>query len=137
MGFGMMNVSGIGLTQMGWMNDTELQESESYEDALAIKGPYIFFQDKKVSFRTREQLLASASSICANLAEIAAFDSQGAMKQKVAICIGEANECEFWPDIMQELKVLAQREHIDFMGRLVKVRSMLFNLKRNMKGDSM
>ncbi len=40
-------------------------------------------------------------------------------------------------DMMKELKVLPQREHIDFMGRLVKVRSMLFNLKKTMmEGDA-
>jgi hypothetical protein len=52
--------------------------------------------------------------------------------RKVITCIGEANECEFWLDMMQELKVLPQREHIDYMGRLVKIRSMLFNLKKIM-----
>jgi len=40
--------------------------------------------------------------------------------------------------MMQELKALPQREHIDFMGRLVKIRSMLFNLKRSVcEGDGM
>lgn len=103
-----------------------------YEDAFRLsKDLYLFFNDKQTSYRAKEQLLASASSICANLAEMAAFDSKGAMKQKVTTCIGEANECEFWMDMMKELKVLPQREHLDFMGRLVKVRSMLFNLKKS------
>ncbi|MCK5346441.1 MAG: four helix bundle protein, partial [Candidatus Heimdallarchaeota archaeon] len=108
-----------------------------YEDAFRLsKDLYIFFQDKKMSFRTKEQLLASASSICANLAEMAAFESKPQMKQKIITCIGEANECEFWLDLMQEIKVLPQREHIDFMGRVVKIRSMLFNLKKSICGDN-
>lgn len=108
-----------------------------YNDAFLLsKDLFLFFQDKKVSLRAKEQLLASASSVCANLAEMAAFDSKPQQRQKVVICIGEANEAEFWLDMMQELKVLPQREHIDFMGRLVKVRSMLFNLKRSIVGDS-
>ncbi len=110
-----------------------------YQDAFRLsKDLYLFFQDKKVPFRAREQLLASASSICANLAEMAAFVSKAAITPKVVTCIGEANECEFWLDMMQELKALPQREHIDFMGRLVKIRSMLFNLKRSVcEGDGM
>ncbi|MFN7990600.1 MAG: four helix bundle protein [Candidatus Micrarchaeia archaeon] len=104
-----------------------------YDDAFMLsKDLYLFFQDTQVSLRAKEQLLASASAICANLAEMAAFDSKGAMKQKVTTCIGEANECQFWLDMMHELKVLPQREHLDFMNRLVKVRSMLFNLKQKM-----
>ena len=108
-----------------------------YDDAFRLsKDLYIFFEGKQASYRAKEQLLASASSICANLAEMAAFESKAAMKQKVITCIGEANECEFWMDMMKELKVLPQREHLDFMGRLVKIRSMLFNLKRGMtEGD--
>ena len=106
-----------------------------YDDAFRLsKDLYIFFEDKKVPMRAKEQLLASASSICANLAEMAAFDSKPQQRQKVTTCISEANETEFWMDMMAELKVLPQREHIDFMGRLVKIRSMLFNLKKSMDG---
>ena len=38
--------------------------------------------------------------------------------------------------MMKELKVLPQREHLDFMNRLVKVRSMLFNLKRSIQEEA-
>lgn len=105
-----------------------------YDDAFLLsKELYLFFQDKhQVPLRAKEQLLASASSICANLAEMAAFESKPAMKQKVITCIGEANETEFWMAMMHELKVIPQREHLDFMNRLVKIRSMLFNLKKSM-----
>ena len=109
-----------------------------YDDAFRLsKDLYVFFQEKKMSFRTKEQLLASASSICANLAEMASFESKPQQKQKVITCIGECNELEFWMDMMQELKILPQREHIDFMGRVVKIRSMLFNLKKSMGDDKM
>jgi four helix bundle protein len=109
-----------------------------YQDAFQLsKDLFLFFGDKKpTSYRSKEQLLASASSICANLAEMAAFDSKPAQKQKVTTCIGECNELEFWMDLMLELKQLPQREHIEFMGRLVKIRSMLFNLKKTISdGD--
>ena len=107
-----------------------------YGDAFSLsKDLYLFFQDKRMSLRTKEQLLSSSSSICANLAEMAAFDSRGQMRQKVVTCIGEANETEFWLNLTHELKILPQREHLDFMNRLVKVRSMLFNLKKNMEAD--
>lgn len=105
-----------------------------YDDAFALsKDLYVFFDDKKAPMRAREQLLASASSICANLAEMSAFESKAAIRQKVTTCIGEANECEFWLDMMHSLKILPQREHLDFMDRIVKVRSMLFNLRKTME----
>jgi len=108
-----------------------------YDDAFRLsKDLYVFFMEKRIPIRTKEQLLSSASSVCANLAEMGAFESKAQQKQKVITCISEANETEFWLDMMHELKILPQREHIDFLGRLVKVRSMLYNLKKSMiKGD--
>ena len=108
-----------------------------YDEAFRLsKDLFVFFEDKHVSHRAKEQLMASASSICANLAEMGAFESKSQQRQKVITCIGEANESEFWLDMMKELKVLPQREHLDFMNRLVKVRSMLFNLKRSIQEEA-
>lgn len=48
-----------------------------YKDTFMLsKNLYLFFQDKKVPYRAKEQLLASASSICANLAEMAGLLTQ-------------------------------------------------------------
>ena len=102
-----------------------------YQEAFNLsKEIYQFLGEKKMSLRAKEQLLASVSSICANLAEMAAFESKGQQKQKLIICIAEANETEFWLDLNYELKIIPQREHLDFMNKLVRVRSMLFNLKK-------
>ena len=53
-----------------------------YNDAFMLsKDLYLFFDNKQVPLRAKEQLLASASSICANLAEMAAFESKPQQKQ--------------------------------------------------------
>ena len=66
-----------------------------YEEAFRLsKDLYIFFDGRQVSLRAKEQVLASASSICANLAEMAAFESKPQQRQKIMICIGEANETD-------------------------------------------
>ncbi|MBD3398332.1 four helix bundle protein [Candidatus Micrarchaeota archaeon] len=107
-----------------------------YGEAFSLsKELYLFYDDNKASLRTKEQLLSSASSICANLAEMAGFESKGQMRQKVITCIAEANDTEFWLNLTHELKILPQREHLDFMNRLVKVRSMLFNMKKSMEEE--
>ena len=90
-------------------------------------------EDKKMSFRAKEQLLASVSSICANLAEMGAFDSIPAKRQKLVTCIGESNETEFLLDLCNSLKIIPQREHLRFMDSLVRIRSMLCKLRNSMK----
>jgi four helix bundle protein len=108
-----------------------------YEEAFRLsKDVFEFMEDKKMSLRAKEQLLASVSSICANLAEMSAFDSLAAKRQKLVTCIGEANEAEFWLDLCYSLKIIPQREHLSFMGSLIKVRSMLCKFKGAMEEQS-
>lgn len=108
-----------------------------YEEAFRLsKDIFEFMEDKRMSLRAKEQLLASVSSICANLAEMGAFESKAQMRQKLVTCIGEANETEFWLDLCHSLKIIPQREHLDFMTSLVKIRSMLCKLKNSIEeGD--
>jgi four helix bundle protein len=105
-----------------------------YEEAFRLsKDVFEFMEDKKMSYRAKEQLLASVSSICANLAEMAAIDSVNAKRQKLVTCIGEANESEYWLDLCNSLKVIPQREHLRFMDTLVRIRSMLCKLKASVE----
>ena len=112
-----------------------------YEEAFRLsRDVFEFMGDKKMSYRAKEQLLASVSSICANLAEMAAIDSVNAKKQKLVTCIGECNESEFWLDLCYSLKIIPQRENLRFMDSLVRIRSMLCRLKASIEkrgGDEM
>jgi four helix bundle protein len=112
-----------------------------YEEAFRLsRDVFEFMEGKKMSYRAKEQLLASVSSICANLAEMAALDSVNAKRQKLVICIGEANESEYWLDLCNSLKIIPQREHLRFMDSLVRIRSMLCRLKASIEkrgGDQM
>ena len=105
-----------------------------YEEAFRLsKDVFQFMEDKKMSLRAKEQLLASVSSICANLAEMGAIDSIPAQRQKLVCCIGEANEAEFWLDLCNSLGVVPQREHLNYMTSLVRIRSMLCKLKASVE----
>ncbi len=111
-----------------------------YEEAFRLsKDVFQFMEDKQMSRRAKEQLLASCSSICANLAEMGAIDSIPAQRQKLVTCIGEANETEYWLDLCNALKIVPQREHLTFMTSLVRIRSMLCKLKDSVekRGESM
>lgn len=108
-----------------------------YEEAFRLsKDIFEFMEGKHMSLRAKEQLLASVSSICANLAEMGAFESPAQKRQKIITCIGEANETEYWLDLCHSLKVIPQREHLNFMAALVKVRSMLCKLKTAIEEDT-
>jgi four helix bundle protein len=101
-----------------------------YTEAFQLsRDVFQFMEDKKMSYRAKEQLLASCSSICANLAEMCAIDSIPAQRQKLVTCIGESNETEYWLDLCNALNIIPQKQHLRFMDALVRVRSMLCKLK--------
>lgn len=127
-----MEVEELGFSGMRKMQN--FKNLKVYEEAFRLsKDIYEFMEDKQMSRRAKEQLLASCSSICANLAEMGAFDSKGQMRQRLVTCIGEANETEFWLDLCHSLKVIPQREHLKFMNSVVSIRSMLCKLKSSIE----
>jgi four helix bundle protein len=118
----------------------DFKKLKVYEFAFRLsRDIFEFMENKKMSFRAKEQLLASVSSICANLAEMCAIDSIPAQRQKLVTCIGEANECEYWLDLCNALNIIPQRNHLNFMSELVRIRSMLCKLKASIeaRGESM
>ncbi|MEW6035219.1 MAG: four helix bundle protein [Candidatus Micrarchaeota archaeon] len=56
-----------------------------------------------------------------------------AQKQKLVCCVGEANEAEFWLDLCHSLQIIPQREHLNYMTTLVRIRSMLCKLKASVE----
>ncbi|MEW5996778.1 MAG: four helix bundle protein [Candidatus Micrarchaeota archaeon] len=96
---------------------------------------YNRFRDIKTSLRLKDQLFGSVSSVCANLAEMGAFESKTQQKQKLITCVGECNEAEYWFDLCREVGLLGEKEHGEFTGKLRKVRVMLFNLLGSVKED--
>lgn len=78
--------------------------------------------------RIREQLMASATSIPANLTEFAGMESVPQKKEKLRTCIREANETEHWLQTFKDIGELSEEKFKDYSARLISVRKMLINL---------
>ncbi|MBN2457756.1 four helix bundle protein [Candidatus Woesearchaeota archaeon] len=114
---------------------------QNFKELIVYKEAYELskdiFKDIKSSknFRLKEQLFGSVTAIPANLAEMGAFESDKASQQKVRVCIGEANETEFWLDFCNDTGEITKEKHSDYTARITKIRKMLFNLLKSMKGE--
>jgi len=107
-----------------------------YQHAYDLsKDIYNELKDVKGSFRVKEQLFASSTAVCANLAEMAAFDNKNQQNQKLYTCIGETNETEFWLNFCKDTKILTEEKFKDFHNRAKITRMMLFNLHRSIKSE--
>ena len=111
------------------------QKLDVYQNAYSLSRQ--IYEDIKDSkhFRLKEQLFGSSTAICANLAEMAAFENKSQQKQKVIVCIGEANETEFWLDFCKDTELLSQEKHKLYVNELHKIRMKLFNLLKSIKMD--
>jgi len=110
----------------------DFRKLKVYEEAYKLsKDVYNEMKDVNGNFRLKEQLFGSTTAICANLAEMSAFDNKNAQKQKVATCLGEANETEFWLNFCKDVNLLEESKFKDFANRLKITRMMLFNLHKS------
>jgi len=109
----------------------DFKKLKVYEEAYSLsKDLYNELKDVKNNFRLKEQLFGSTTAICANLAEMSAFDNKNAQKQKVSTCLGETNETEFWLNFCKDVGLLNEGKFKDFANRLKITRMMLFNLRK-------
>jgi four helix bundle protein len=102
-----------------------------YQEAYKLsKDIYKEMKDLQGHFRLKEQLFASTTAICANIAEMGAFENKNQQKQKIGTCIGEANETDFWLNFCRDVNLLTEDKFKDFQNRVKATRMMLDNLHK-------
>jgi hypothetical protein len=100
-----------------------------YGEAFRLSGGiFRFMQNRKMRHKVSGGLLASVSYLCASLAELGTMDSIDA-QEMLLCCIGEANETEFWLGTCSSLELISQREHLECMEALMRIKSMLCGLQ--------
>jgi len=114
----------------------DFKKLKVYQTAFDLsKDIYNEFKEVAGNFRVKEQLFAASTAICANLAEMAAFDNKNQQNQKLYTCIGEANEVDFWLNFCKEVGLLAEDKYKDFQNRVKVTRMMLFSLHDSIKKE--
>lgn len=107
-----------------------------YQESFSLaKDIYDSLKGMNKDFRIKEQLTASITAIFANLAEMGAFDNKAQMRQKIIVCIGEANETESWLDFCQSTGIIEPAKCKDFTERTRMIRKMLYNLLKSIEGN--
>ena len=115
----------------------DFKKLKVYQEAYSLsKDIYNEIKDVKGNFRLKEQLFASSTAICANLAEMGSFENKNQQKQKVGTCIGEANETEFWLNFCKDVQLLTEERFKELANRLKMTRMMLFNLHKSVKAEA-
>ncbi|MBM3309508.1 MAG: four helix bundle protein [Candidatus Altiarchaeales archaeon] len=105
-----------------------------YREAyLLAKDVYNELKEIDKHFRLKDQLFGSTTSVCANIAEMSSMDNKNQQRQKITICIGEANETEVWLDLCKDFNLISEVSYDDYLHRNRKIRMMLYTLKNSLK----
>lgn len=89
--------------------------------------------EKGLESRLKSQLFGAVTSIPANLAEMAAFDTNPQKIHKLRIAIGEANEAEFWLDFIRDTGQMSEDKANAYIEELIQIRKMLIALMKSIK----
>lgn len=113
----------------------DFHKLQVYQEAYVLSQEVFRVSSELKHLRLREQLFGSITSICANLAEMGAFENKNQQKQKVITCIGECNESEFWLDFCKDANLITIEQHKNWTNQLKVIRMKLFNLHKSMKNE--
>lgn len=103
------------------MEKKNIVKEKSFVFAVEIVYLYKILTEKK-EFVLSKQLLRSGTSIGANIREAEHAQSKADFIHKLSISLKEANETEYWLDLLYETKFLSE---IEFQSIKAKVKEIL------------
>ncbi len=102
-------------------------KEKSFEFAKEIVYLYMILADKK-EFVLSKQLLRSGTSIGANIREAEHAQSKADFIHKLSISLKEANESEYWLDLLFETRYLTVEEFQNVKNKNIEILKLLTSI---------
>jgi four helix bundle protein len=102
-------------------------KEKSFEFAVEIVYLYKVLVEKK-EFVLSKQILRSGTSIGANIREAEHAQSKADFIHKLSISLKEANETEYWLDLLFETKYLSEAEFQNIKNKIVEILKILTSI---------
>ena len=112
---------------------TSLILDKSFDFALDIVSAYEFLIDKK-EFVMSKQLLKSGTSIGANMREAEHAQSRRDFLSKTNIALKEANETEFWIELLLRKEYLGDKHH-KLLNDCIEINKILHSIVKTTKAS--
>jgi four helix bundle protein len=108
-------------------------KNKSFAFALRIVKMYKFLCDKKKEFIMSKQLLRSGTAICALVREAEQAESPADFIHKMAIALKEANETEYWIELLFQSSYLDETEFSSIKADLTELLKLLTSIIKTTK----
>ena len=90
---------------------TNAIKSKSFAFALRIVKPYQFLCEQKKEYVISKQLLRSGTAVGALVREAEQAESKADFLHKMAIALKEANESEYWLELLHQSDYLDEQKY--------------------------
>ena len=109
------------------MERKNIIKEKSFLFAIEIVGLYKVLAERK-EFVLSKQLLRSGTSIGANVREAEHAQSKADFIHKLSISLKEANETEYWLDLLYETKYVSQTEFENIKPKIIELLKLLTSI---------
>ncbi|WP_396184268.1 four helix bundle protein [Flavobacterium sp.] len=109
------------------MEKKNVIKEKSFEFAVEIVYLYKVLAEKR-EFVLSRQLLRSGTSIGANVREAEQAESKADFVHKLSISLKEANETEYWLDLLYETKFLNEIEFLNIKAKNIEILKLLISI---------
>jgi four helix bundle protein len=109
------------------MEKRNIIKEKSFLFAIEIVGLYKVLAERK-EFVLSKQVLRSGTSIGANVRESEHAQSKADFIHKLSISLKEANETEYWLDLLYETKYISQIEFENIKPKIIELLKLLTSI---------
>jgi four helix bundle protein len=109
------------------MEKENVIKNKSFVFAIEIVSLYKVLAERK-EFILSKQLLRSGTSIGANIRESEHAQSKADFIHKLSIALKEANETEYWLDLLYETKYVSESEFQSIKPKVIEILKILVSI---------
>ena len=110
--------------------------NKSKDFALRIIKLYKYLCDNKKEFVLSKQILRAGTSIGANIKEAQSAQSRKDFKSKIYIAYKEANETEYWLELLHESSILEENLYDNLYEDNYEIISLLTSITKTLRKES-
>lgn len=108
-------------------------KEKSFSFAIDIIHFYKIISQERKEFVLSKQLLRSGTSIGANIREAEHAESKADFIHKLSIALKEANETEYWLDLLFETKYINTDEFQNIKPKIIEILKLLISIINSSK----
>ncbi|MCL2630266.1 MAG: four helix bundle protein [Firmicutes bacterium] len=116
------------------MRESIIKE-KSFKFAIRIVNLYKFLREEKGEHIISKQLMRSGTSIGANVSEADRAVSKKDFINKSAIALKEANESEYWIELLHKTDYLSNEQYESLKGDIAELNKILIAIVKRSSND--